>query len=412
MIKKATMTDLKRTSFGGPPSKPVDLNAQRGAASSSFRATASSDSVATKTKSFRIDAGPKTGMFVIAKGKSSKPTILAVDDAKSSRVLLSKAFGDLGFECEAVETTAEASRLLKTKSYDLITLDLQMPGMEGGAWLLTERANGLKSPVVIVSAVRREDAANVINLLGNAAQDYIEKSDVQQKSTEVRDTFLEILRAHSGLKSGSDLRSVANLKERPSSRPDVIVIGTSTGGPQALVKLLNRLPTDCPPVLVVQHISAKFSTALAERISTVSGLPIGKMEDGTKLQAGHLYMALDDYHIAVQRDRQDLVLKLSSDLPMNRHRPSVDYLFHSLADAQSSAMAILLTGMGRDGAVGMKALKDLDAYCVAQSEDDCVVFGMPREAINLGAANFVGIIDDIRSVLLEAMTMKSKKEAS
>jgi two-component system chemotaxis response regulator CheB len=374
-----------------------------------------SDSTKTepsRTDSFRIDAGPKTGMFSITKGKSAKPTILAVDDTKASRQLLTKVFGDLGFECEAVETTAEATRLVKTKAFDLITLDLQMPGMEGGAWLLTERARGLKAPVVIVSDIRREDAPYVVNLLGKTAQDYIEKSDLLHKSSEVRDTFLEILRSQSGLKSGSEVRSVANLKEKPSFRPDLILVGASTGGPQALAKLLTRLPADSPPVVVVQHISAKFSAALADRLATVSGLNLGKMEDGESLQNGHIYIALDDYHVGVTEDRRGLSLKLSTDLPVNRHRPSVDYLFRSAAETEKSAIAILLTGMGRDGAVGLKALKDRGAYCVAQSEDDCIVFGMPREAINLGAAHFVGTIDDIRAALLGSMALNPKEKAS
>ena len=374
-----------------------------------------SDSTKTepsRTDSFRIDAGPKTGMFSITKGKSAKPTILAVDDTKASRQLLTKVFGDLGFECEAVETTAEATRLVKTKAFDLITLDLQMPGMEGGAWLLTERARGLKAPVVIVSDIRREDAPYVVNLLGKTAQDYIEKSDLLHKSSEVRDTFLEILRSQSGLKSGSEVRSVANLKEKPSFRPDLILVGASTGGPQALAKLLTRLPADSPPVVVVQHISAKFSAALADRLATVSGLNLGKMEDGESLQNGHIYIALDDYHVGVTEDRRGLSLKLSTDLPVNRHRPSVDYLFRSAAETDKSAIAILLTGMGRDGAVGLKALKDRGAYCVAQSEDDCIVFGMPREAINLGAAHFVGTIDDIRAALLGSMALNPKEKAS
>lgn len=365
-----------------------------------------------RTGSFQIEAGPSTGKFSITKAKSSKPTILAVDDTKASRQLLTKVFCDIGFDCEAVETTAEATRLLRTKSFDLITLDLQMPGMEGGAWLLSERAKGLKAPVVIVSDIRREDAPYVVNLLGKTAQDYIEKSDLLHKSSEVRDTFLEILRAQSGPKSGSDVRSVASLKAKPSFRPDVVLIGASTGGPQALAKVLNRLPYDCPPVVVVQHISAKFSAALADRLSTISGLTLGKMEDGEYLQNGHLYIALDDYHIALQDDRRGLRLKLSTDLPVNRHRPSVDYLFRSVADTDRSVMAVLLTGMGRDGAVGLKGIKDRGGYCVAQSEEDCIVFGMPREAINLGAANFVGTIDDIRGALLASLTLNPKEKAS
>lgn len=370
------------------------------------------DGAGPKTGSFRIEAGPQTGDFHIAKVKSGKATILVVDDSKASRQLLTKVFGDIGFDCHAVESTEEASRQLKARAFDLITLDLQMPGMEGGAWLLTERARGLKAPVVIVSDIRREDAPYVVNLLGKTAQDYLEKSDLLHKSSEVRDTFLEILRSQSGLRSDSEVRSVANLKEKPSFRPELILVGASTGGPQALAKLLTRLPYDCPPVMVVQHISSKFSSALAERLALFSGLTIGKMEEGEYLQNGHLYIALDDYHIGVEETLRGPRLKLSLDSPINRHRPSVDYLFDSIADTARSSMAILLTGMGRDGAAGLKGLKDRGAFCIAQSEEDCIVFGMPREAINLGAAQFVGTVDDIRSSLLASLLLLPKVKAS
>jgi two-component system chemotaxis response regulator CheB len=392
--------------------RPATQHIVKGARVSTPGSSSGIDFEGPRTGSFQIEAGPSTGMFSITKAKSAKPSILAVDDTKASRQLLTKVFGDLGFECEAVETTTEATRLLKTKSFDLITLDLQMPGMEGGAWLLTERAKGLKAPVVIVSDIRREDAPYVVNLLGKTAQDYIEKSDLLHKSSEVRDTFLEILRSQSGAKSGSDVRSVEILNEKPNFRPDLILVGASTGGPQALAKLLSRLPYDCPPVVVVQHISAKFSAALADRLATVSGLTLGKMEEGEFLQNGHLYIALDDYHIGLEDDRRGARLKLSGDLPVNRHRPSVDYLFRSVADTDRSVMAVLLTGMGRDGAVGLKGLKDRGGFCIAQSEEDCIVFGMPREAINLGAAHFVGTIDDIRATLLSSLTLNPKEKAS
>ncbi len=364
---------------------------------------------------------PKTGMFRIstlaasppqgaARPATSKPRILAVDDTRASRQLLSKVFQDLGFECDAVETTDEATQALKTGKYDLITLDLQMPGMEGGAWLHGERTKGLKLPVVIVSDVRREDAQSLVSLLGRSAQEYIEKSDLLHRANEIRDTFQELLRVSQGESGG---RSVENLREKPSFRPDLVVIGASTGGPQTLARLLSRMPPDCPPILVTQHISAKFATAFAERLETVSSLQMGKIQEGEALKPGHLYTALDDYHIGIQEPvRGKFVLKVSDEAAINRHRPSVDYLFKSVAQTHASVMAILLTGMGRDGAVGLKSLHSRGDFCIAQSQQDCIVFGMPREAINLGAAHFVGSSDEIRALMLEAFQLRLKAQAS
>lgn len=359
----------------------------------------------------KIDSGPITGSFILSKPGTLRPGVLSIDDNKAARLMIAKVLSDIGFDCETVETTEEASRILASKKFDLITLDLQIPGMEGGAWLLNERAKGLKSPVVIVSDVRKDDAKDVINLLGKHAQDYIEKADFARRSSEMRESLVSMVRGQSASKSVGDGKSVSALKEKPVHRPEVIVVGASTGGPQAIVKLLHRLPPDSPPVLVVQHISAKFSSALAERIAAVSGLRIGRMENGEELQNGHLYFALDDYHIGIEKDRRGLVLKVSHDQPVNRHRPSVDFLFRSVAVAEKTALAILLTGMGRDGAAGLKMLKDRGSFCVAQGEEDCIVFGMPREAISLGAASFVGTIDEIRSVLFYSITLKRHKEA-
>jgi two-component system, chemotaxis family, protein-glutamate methylesterase/glutaminase len=362
---------------------------------------------------------PKTGMFRISppaasksgavRSPTAKPRILAVDDTKASRQLLTKVFQDLGFECDAVESTEGASQALRSGKYDLITLDLQMPGMEGGAWLHSERTKGLKLPVVIVSDVRREDAQSLVSLLGRSAQEYIEKSDLLHRANEIRDTFKELLR----ISQGESGRSVENLRGKPSFRPDLVAIGASTGGPQTLARLLSRLPADCPPVLVTQHISAKFASAFAERLEIVSGLQLGKIEEGEPLKPGHLYMALEDYHIGVQEPiRGKLTLKISDEAPLNRHRPSVDFLFKSIAQTNANAMGILLTGMGRDGAVGLKGLHSQGGFCIAQNQQDCIVYGMPREAINLGAAHFVGSADEIRELMLGAFALTAKaKEA-
>jgi two-component system chemotaxis response regulator CheB len=361
------------------------------------------------------DKIPKTGSFQLnlseskassdAEAGAQKPRILVVDDTAASRQIISKVFLGLGFDCVAVESTDVASREIRTGKYNLMTLDLQIGGMENGGWLQAERNKGMKIPVVIISDIRKDDAQKLMSLLGRSAQEYIEKTDLLHKATEIRDTFRELLRISQGPRG----RSPESLRDRPKFRPDVIAIGSSTGGPQTLARLLSRMPSDCPPILVAQHISSKFALAFAERLAAVSNLQLGKMEDGEPLLPGHLYTPLEDYHVAVQEiSRSHFALKVSQDDPVNRHRPSVDYLFSSIAKTKLHSMSIILTGMGRDGALRLKELHGRGDFCIAQSQADCIVFGMPREAINLGAAHFVGDAEEIRSLILEACQLETK----
>jgi two-component system chemotaxis response regulator CheB len=188
-------------------------------------------------------------------------------------------------------------------------------------------------------------------------------------------------------------------------KPDLILIGASTGGTQALVHLLKDMPYEiCPPVMVVQHIPEFFSKAFRQRLMDASGLKAGEMHDGQALRAGHLYMALGSYHIAVIRSGKKLLLKLSQDPPILGHRPSVEYLFQSAARINDlSITAILLTGMGRDGAQGLKSLNMNGAFTIAQDPNSSTVFGMPKEAIMLGAVDLIGSPLEIRSILIQAL---------
>lgn len=360
-----------------------------------------------KTGSFNFSSSePKTMMS--ADSGVPKHRILVVDDTPASRQIISKVFLNLGFECVTVESTEAASRELRAGKYDLLTLDLQISGMENGMWLQSERSKGMKIPVVIISDIRKEDAQKLMSLLGKSAQEYIEKTDLLHKATEIRDTFRELLRISQGPRG----RSPESLRDRPKFRPDVIAIGSSTGGPQTLARLLSRMPPDCPPILIAQHISSKFALAFAERLSAISNLKLAKMEDGEPLLPGYLYTPLEDYHVAVQEiGRSHFALKVSQDEPVNRHRPSVDYLFSSIAQTKLHSMSILLTGMGRDGALGLKELHARGDFCIAQTQADCIVFGMPREAINLGAANFVGDAEEIRSLILESCQLEPKSSS-
>ncbi len=192
------------------------------------------------------------------------------------------------------------------------------------------------------------------------------------------------------------------LRQCPTTfRPSLIVIGASTGGPEVLSRVLRDMSASCPPVVVAQHIASDFSRAFGERLAQVSGLKLGSFTDKTILQPGHLYCADANHHLGVERVDGQFLLRQESQPPINGHRPSVDHLFYSALSFAAETIAVLLSGMGRDGADGMQALHQQSAYTLAQSEEDCVVYGMPKEAIRSQSADFIGSGDQIHGALVE-----------
>lgn len=187
----------------------------------------------------------------------------------------------------------------------------------------------------------------------------------------------------------------------PGFKPRVILIGASTGGPHALAETLWSLPSDCPPVVIAQHISSRFAHTFAERLSEVTGLKLGGTNDHEILLKGHIYCAGADHHIGVQRAGAYHLRLNDAGRPWNGHKPSVDFLFRSSRTFANECIAILLSGMGRDGAVEMKWLHENGAYTMAQSEQDCVVFGMPREAIEKNAVDFIGTAEQIHEMIFQ-----------
>lgn len=198
-------------------------------------------------------------------------------------------------------------------------------------------------------------------------------------------------------------------------RPDLILIGASTGGTEVLVKLIQNLPQPCPPVMVVQHIALSFARSFAERLALSAGLALARPDPGTHILPNHLYMALGDYHIGVRWRGGVCMLTTSTAPAIHSVRPAVDFLFHSAAKEigrRAKITAIVLTGMGKDGGSGLAALHNVGAVTYVQDEASSTVFGMPREAIALGAADFVGNPDFIRQRLLTSLKTKSLKSAS
>jgi two-component system chemotaxis response regulator CheB len=344
-------------------------------------------------------------------GRAQDPAcrVLVVDDSATARKAIERSLEKGGLAAFSVASAEEASEFLEKHSVDVITLDVSMPGLDGPTWLNSRRLAGLGIPVVIVSETGASQALSILSALENGAQDYIEKSAVS--GGDFADRVAAIANSYRPRSYGSRPAQPASATRGVvrRDRPDVILIGASTGGTEAVMCLLDSMPSNCPPILLVQHISAYFAHAFAQRVAQNSKLPLGVCADGAPLEAGHVYVADDDRHLGIRGKRGRLAILRSDGPPVNRHRPSVDFLFKSAAViADLKVSAVLLTGMGADGAEGMRELYDKGAVTFAQNEQSCVVFGMPREAIALGAVNVTGTPAEIRQQLQWQMSSLSE----
>lgn len=326
-----------------------------------------------------------------------KKKILIVDDSPTVRKVISKILS-AEFDHHECESAEAADIAIGKSKYDLITLDLNMPGENGHSWLMRHRKEGMKTPVVIVSDSSPIEAEKVFGALEAGAQDYIVKSRLQSEP----DKIVELLKSLTEVRGASiHQEHVVRPFQKKNYAPKVILVGASTGGPEALAKLLQDFPKPCPPMVVVQHISPEFSRAFATRLGQVSGLRFVELNEDHPLQPNCLYIASGDYHLTLIENQGHTYLRKSDDPKVNGHRPSVDVLFKSAAQSSLDTLSVLLTGMGKDGAEGLLNLANTNrSFTLAQDEKSCVVFGMPKKAIEVGAACFIGDLSAIRGEML------------
>lgn len=326
--------------------------------------------------------------------------ILIIDDSATIRKVIGKIL-TVDFDVDECDSAAAADEILKTKKYDLITLDLNMPNENGSSWLVRNRKAGLATPVVIVSDSSPMEAEKVFGALAEGAQDYIVKSRLQSEPEKIVELLKSLTETQvDNLLQSYDFRPFTN----KNLSPKVVLIGASTGGPEALAKLLKEFPRPTPPMVVVQHISPEFSKAFATRLAQVSGLNFKEIDEHRALQINSLYIATGDYHLTLSENDGDLFIKKSEEPKTNGHRPSVDILFNSASKVRVDSVSVLLTGMGKDGAMGLLNLAETNrSYTLAQDEKSSVVFGMPKKAIELGASCFIGDLSAIRAEMLKAI---------
>jgi len=349
--------------------------------------------------------------------------VLVVDDSALVRQILTEMLArDPGIEVVGTAGDAHIAReKIKQLNPDVLTLDVEMPKMDG----LTFLRNLMRlrpMPVVMVSSLAEHGAEVTLDALALGAVDYLPKPriDIAAKLADYCDELIQKVKvaASASVRAlDSPQRSSPYRAPRPMSGPRaasdrVIGIGASTGGTEAIKEVLCGLPPDSPGVLIAQHIPKAFSTPFARRLNDSCALQVCEAEDGQQILAGHAYLAPGDRHLRLARNGSRYICRLEDGAPVNRHKPSVDVLFLSMAqNAGRNAIALLLTGMGKDGARGLLDIRNAGGHTLAQDEATSVVWGMPGEAVSLGAAQHVLPLGEIAAAACELAATRAARGA-
>jgi two-component system chemotaxis response regulator CheB len=341
--------------------------------------------------------------------------VLVVDDSAVMRQMLTDLLSR-DPQIEIVGTAADAyiarSKIVKLAP-DVLTLDVEMPRMDGLTFLeKLMRAHPM--PVVMVSSLTQRGGETTLRALELGAVDFVPKPspDVIARMPEVIPQILEKIKAAGDARPRPALRTVpapvqpprAVIRRRPPADGPgrIIVLGASTGGTEAIREFLGELPPDAPGMVIVQHMPEKFTRIFADRCNGLGAVRVKEAEDGDRVLQGHVLIAPGNYHMRLRRNGPGYAVSVDQSPPVNRHRPSVDVLFFSAAEvAGGNAVGVILTGIGADGARGLLEMKRAGARTIAQDEATCVVFGMPREAIAMGAVDHVLPMSKICRMSLE-----------
>ncbi len=333
--------------------------------------------------------------------------VLVVDDSAVMRKLIPQML-QKDEEIEVVGTAINgnfALRKIEELRPDVITLDLEMPGLNG-IETLKQIMRTHKTPVVVVSSYSKGGASITMKALALGAVDFVAKPVDLQPISEMEQELIAKIKAAATSQgvcaipeSPVKVRKPASFSNKPATR--VIAIGISTGGPNTLQYLLSQLPADFPgSIVIVQHMPGSFTKMFAQRLDDSCALQVREAQSGDLLLAGRVLVCPGNQHVRLRQMRLADVVSLSNDEKVNGHRPSVDVLFHSLAkDFGARAVALIMTGMGDDGAEGMGAVRDAGGMTIAQSEESCVVYGMPRVAIQRGYAQRVVSLEALAHTL-------------
>jgi len=339
-------------------------------------------------------------------------TVIIVDDSAVVRKLLSDALGKEP-DIRVVATAADpfiARDLILRHAPDVITLDVEMPRMDGISFLRRIMEHR-PMPVIVVSSITQRGSAACVEALRLGAIDVIAKPGGPGSVGAIADQIKRRIRL---LRTGPPIRlkrlapaAIAPppaVKSQTRARGGLLLIGASTGGTQAIEALLTRMPADIPPMLIVQHMPPHFTRAFAERLDGLCRMRVVEAAGNELIVPGTVYIAPGGHHMVVERRGLQLLTALRDGPMVHYQRPAVDVLFTSAARLQGVPMAAaILTGMGSDGAEGLLALRQAGAETLAEAEESCIVFGMPKEAIARGAAKHVVTLFNMPAMLLECL---------
>jgi len=351
-----------------------------------------------------------------------KIKVLIVDDSALIRSVMREIIGSQP-DMEVVGVAPDplvARDLIKQTNPDVITLDVEMPKMDGLDFL--EKLMRLRPmPVVMVSSLTERGSEITLRALELGAVDFVTKPklSIQTGMREYADMIAEKIRiaskahirarAPSGAAS-SPVGQLPQLRNPLTSSEKLIVVGASTGGTEAIKNFLVQMPSDSPGILITQHMPEGFTRSFARRLDSLCKISVNEAAGDERILPGHAYIAPGNAHLLLVRSGANYMTRLDHGAPVNRHRPSVDVLFNSVADcAGKNAVGVILTGMGKDGAQGMLKMKEAGGHNFAQDEASCVVFGMPREAIAVGAVHQTGALSDLPGMVLNHLAVHSSR---
>lgn len=361
----------------------------------------------------------------------NKIKVLIIDDSAVVRTMLTDMLGR-DPQIEVVGTAHDAymarDKIEKLKP-DVLTLDVEMPKMDG----ITFLSNLMRlhpMPVLMVSTLTEKGARVTMDALAYGAVDFVckPKIDISHSFLEYAEELREKVKTAARARVRQYVEKPAQLLRNGTNGPSVkysvdevipgalaprkhfrttdklIAIGASTGGTEAIREVLEQFPLDTPGIVVAQHIPVSFSKAFAERVNQHCTIQVKEANDGDPILPGHAYIAPGNRHLMVVRDGARWRCRLSDDVPVNRHKPSVDVLFRSVANAAGpNSIGVILTGMGKDGAQGLKDMMDTGAWTIAQDEASSVVWGMPGAAVEIGASKDVLPLDRISERVLNVL---------
>jgi two-component system chemotaxis response regulator CheB len=356
----------------------------------------------------------------------NKTRVLICDDSALMRAMLTEIINsapDLTV-VGAARDPLQARDMIKELAPDVLTLDVEMPRMDGIEFL--DRLMRLRPmPVVMISTLTQRGSEVTLQALEIGAVDFVAKPRVVagQGLDACAQEICDKVRAAAQARPRHAVRAtsvgVGPLTTRKAAPAGVlgagryVAIGASTGGTEAIREVLGGMPPESPPILIVQHMPEMFTGSFARRLDSLCAVRVKEAEDGERLQPGCAYLAPGHSHLRVRRAAGGYVCALSQEDPVNRHRPSVDVLFHSVAkEFGRNALGVLLTGMGKDGAQGLLAMRQAGAWTIAQDQESSVVYGMPREAAAIGGCVEVASLKDIAHRVVQRLAAPAAQRAA